>query len=101
PWRPPGSCICPYTTLFRSGGVVQDEHGRLLAIRRLGMWDLPKGKVDPGEAIDGAALREVREECGVQQLALVRPIAHTWHTYVREDRKSTRLNSSHVKISYA
>lgn len=70
-----------------AGGVVRDERGRLLAIRRLGKWDLPKGKVDPGEAIDGAALREVREECGVQQLALVRPIAHTWHTYVRDGRE--------------
>ncbi len=67
-----------------AGGAVQDEHGRLLAIRRLGLWDLPKGKVDHGEAIDAAAMREVREECGLVGLRLLRPLAVTWHTYARK-----------------
>lgn len=30
-----------------------------------GMWEFPGGKCEPGEAIDDAALRELREECGV------------------------------------
>jgi hypothetical protein len=40
-----------------AGGCVTNEHKHLLAILRLGMWDLPKGKVDAGEAVDAGALR--------------------------------------------
>jgi 8-oxo-dGTP diphosphatase len=49
--------------------LVADEQGRILAIRRSaassqfgGNWDLPGGKVDPGEAFDAALVREVAEE---------------------------------------
>jgi hypothetical protein len=41
-----------------AGGAVTDEHGRLLVIKRLGKWDLPKGKIDPGEGVTDAAFRE-------------------------------------------
>ncbi len=72
-----------YRLVHAAGGAVTDADGRLLAIHRLGCWDLPKGKVEPGEAIGAAALREVREECGLQRLKLVKPLVETWHTYVR------------------
>ena len=52
--------------------VIQDKEGRCLLLKRsrlcknnAGKWDLPGGKVDPGEAIDAALVREVAEECGV------------------------------------
>jgi 8-oxo-dGTP pyrophosphatase MutT (NUDIX family) len=70
-----------YTVVQAAGGLVLDQDGRLLVIKRLGRWDLPKGKVDPGEAIRDAALREVREECGLRTLELIQPIAVSWHTY--------------------
>lgn len=70
-----------------AGGVVLDADGRLLVIKRLGQWDLPKGKVERMESIPDAALREVREECGLQELQLVRPLARTWHTYERKGRQ--------------
>jgi len=66
-----------------AGGAVTDERGRLLAIHRLGRWDLPKGKVDDGEAIPEAAVREVQEECGLQHVTLLAPLCETWHTYER------------------
>ncbi|MBN1394183.1 MAG: NUDIX domain-containing protein [Pirellulales bacterium] len=52
--------------------LVADERGRILAIRRSaesnqfgGNWDLPGGKVDPGESFDAALLREAAEETGL------------------------------------
>lgn len=66
-----------------AGGAVTDANGRLLAIHRLGRWDLPKGKVEPDEAIEAAALREVREECGLHSLELEGPLCLTWHVYER------------------
>ncbi len=76
-----------YTTVKAAGGVVLDEQGRVLAIRRLGKWDLPKGKVEKGESMDAAALREVQEECGIQELQLLAPLMTTWHTYVRNGKQ--------------
>lgn len=70
-----------------AGGVVLDEQGRLLAIKRLGRWDLPKGKVEKGEAVDAGAVREVQEECGLVQVELLRPLTSTWHTYERKGRQ--------------
>src|SRR5690606_40971245 len=82
--RPPRSTLFPYTTLFRSGADHRDRRGP------------PHGRSGP------RLLRFPRHVPGV-------------HAEVREalrggrgdggagdgDRKSTRLNSSHVKISYA
>src|SRR4051794_41798920 len=49
-----------------AGGVVVDN-GRIAIVHRPkhGDWSLPKGKLDPGETWEQAALREVEEECGV------------------------------------
>lgn len=74
-----------YRFVAAAGGAVQDEHGRLLVIRRLGLWDLPKGKVDPGEGVADAAVREVQEECGLRTLRIAHPLPSTWHTYMRKD----------------
>lgn len=45
------------------GLVIKNEE--FLMIRRLGKWDLPKGKIEKGENSEEAALREVKEECGI------------------------------------
>lgn len=73
--------------VLAAGGLVVDEVSRLLAIKRLGVWDLPKGKVEKGEAVDLCAIREVKEECGLIDVKLVRPIMSTWHTYERKGRQ--------------
>lgn len=63
------------------GGLVYNDGGALLLIFRNGKWDLPKGKVDEGEAMDAAALREVQEETGLSKLQLIEPLTITYHTY--------------------
>jgi 8-oxo-dGTP diphosphatase len=53
------------------GGIVRDGAGRLLLIRRgqepsRGLWSLPGGRVEPGETLEQAVVREVREETGLE-----------------------------------
>ena len=72
-----------FVPLLAAGGAVSDDRGRLLVIHRLGVWDLPKGKVDAGESVEAAAVREVREECGLSEVHLEEFLCDTWHTYVR------------------
>ncbi len=51
-------------------GVAILEQGRVLAARRAhppalaGLWELPGGKLEPGESADHAAVREIGEELG-------------------------------------
>ena len=55
-----------------AGGVVKNPADELLFILRLGKWDLPKGKIEKGEKIKEAALREVEEECGGGGLKIIK-----------------------------
>src|SRR3712207_6939891 len=76
--RPPRSTLFPYTTLFRS---YREEPGRLLfasELKSLLQADRAPREIDP-VAVDDFLT----------------------YQYVPQDRKSTRLNSSHANISYA
>src|SRR5690242_21534702 len=79
--RPPRSTLFPYTTLFRSDlGQVQqiiNQREQVLRARtdRLQLFRLVSGKRS----------RQLHQQCACEP----------------EDRKSTRLNSSHMSISYA
>ena len=64
-----------------AGGLVYNELEELLLIKRQGKWDLPKGKVDDGETIERAALREVKEECGLDEVEINEFFTKTYHTY--------------------
>src|SRR3712207_7649574 len=74
--RPPRSTLFPYTTLFRSVEGGLQEH--------LAAFDLQPRNAVVGDVAGGADQED--------DLARFR---------VAEDRKSTRLNSSHANISYA
>jgi 8-oxo-dGTP diphosphatase len=57
-----------------AGAVVRDEHRRVLLVLRAnepgrGLWSLPGGRLEPGEDARAAAVREVREETGLDVVA--------------------------------
>lgn len=71
------------------GGVVFNSENAVLAIHRMGYWDLPKGKEEEGESIEETAIREVQEETGVQKLNLENFVCDTYHTY--KTKKGKRI----------
>lgn len=76
-----------YQIIEAAGGIVRHPSGKYLFIKRFGKWDLPKGKMEKGESPELAALREVREECGIANLKIVRELPSTYHTYKLEGNR--------------
>jgi 8-oxo-dGTP pyrophosphatase MutT (NUDIX family) len=68
-------------TIDAGGGVVYNENDEVLLILRRGKWDLPKGKLDPGESIIDCALREVIEETGLKNLTLLDKLTSSMYCY--------------------
>ena len=64
-----------------AGGLVTNGEAQWLFMLRRGKWDLPKGKLDPGETLERCAVREVGEETGLKQVRLEGPLPVTYHTY--------------------
>jgi 8-oxo-dGTP pyrophosphatase MutT (NUDIX family) len=64
-----------------AGGLVYTDDHELLLIFRRGKWDLPKGKVDEGESIEACAVREIKEETGIDISRNEGPLCTTFHTY--------------------
>src|SRR5256885_12613228 len=95
--RPPRSTLFPYTTLFRSRFLARLRVDRGGAAVEGVEEDLPVGvgaaAIDPVAA--GDALGRL-----VEILRLVVPLRRRAR-FGQVDRKSTRLNSSHLVISYA
>lgn len=81
-----------FEQLFRivpaAGGLVFNEKGEALLIFRRNYWDLPKGKIEENETIEAAALREVEEETGLQNIKLGDFLCETYHVY--RDSKNRR-----------
>ena len=74
-----------FKIIHAAGGIVSDENNEILMIFRYGRWDFPKGKVEEGENWETAALREVKEETGLQGITLLEPLPNTYHTYILHD----------------
>src|SRR3712207_8084056 len=79
--RPPRSTLFPYTTLFRSTSIDEEQHIRLAIANSNNEGSesaiSPSVPISPGES------------------------SYQIQNFQIRDRKSTRLNSSHANISYA
>src|SRR3712207_7970635 len=84
--RPPRSTLFPYTTLFRSYGEFAD---------------FLEAELAPRAPERDAVGREHYALTSRDFLGAAIDLDETYEWGVEEDRKSTRLNSSHANISYA
>src|SRR3712207_8660321 len=87
--RPPRSTLFPYTTLFRSDEFFEELFDDPLTIARLNVLER-QGRHEEYLRLAEAADETVRHAVMLSRLGRA-----------GEDRKSTRLNSSHANISYA
>lgn len=67
-----------------AGGIVH-EQDKILLIKRQGMYDLPKGHLEAGETLEECAIREVKEECGLEDVKITTPFMNTLHIYYRNE----------------
>jgi ADP-ribose pyrophosphatase YjhB (NUDIX family) len=78
PDAPPANSLVP-----AASAIVVDEAGRILLIRRSdnALWSIPGGAMEVGERIADAAIREVREETGLEVVpeAIVGIYSDPWH----------------------
>jgi len=70
-----------YFLIDAAGGLLLNSNGESLWIKRNGKWDLPKGKVEKDEPLDLAAVREVKEECGVVNVICGHHLGYSYHCY--------------------
>lgn len=78
-----------FTRIEAAGGIVRNQKEEYLFIKRLGIWDLPKGKLNKNEAVADGALREVTEETGLTKLIVTKQLPSTYHIYT--DKKGREV----------
>ena len=67
-----------------AGGLVRNlKTNHFLFIFRNKKWDLPKGRINKNEEVQKAAIREVEEETGVENLSITKPLNTTYHIFKR------------------
>ncbi len=70
-----------YNYIEAAGGLVNNSKGEYLFIKRFGIWDLPKGKIEEGESPEKASIREVEEETGIKYVDITGNLPASYHIY--------------------
>jgi ADP-ribose pyrophosphatase YjhB (NUDIX family) len=84
-----------FTIIKASGGFIYNNNKVLLIFRRK-KWDLPKGKLDVGEVLVACALREVKEETGLSEVAFEQSLCITYHTYYEQGKHILKESHWHL-----
>ena len=90
-----------FTRIDAAGGLILSPAQHYLFILRNGFWDLPKGKVEAGETLAQTALREVREETGINEVEIVRELTTTWHTSCMAGQETPILKKTRWFLMHA
>ena len=88
-----------YEPIVAGGGLVLNENKEVLFIFRGEKWDLPKGRIEEGEEIEEAAIREVEEECGIENVVLRGFLLNTYHLFIQGGKK--RLKETYWYLMYS
>ncbi len=84
------------------GGVLFEERNGemyVLLIRRRGLWDIPKGKIEEGESLEMCARREVAEEVGCILPDIVGSLGSTYHEYEMYDEVFIKTTWWYVMVT--
>ena len=76
-------------TIESAGGLVCNRYHHVLLMFKRGKWDMPKGRIEPGQGPVISALREVHEETGlnIEKLNVQGKLVSTWHTTSHQNIK--------------
>jgi len=80
-----------FEVIEAAGGIVRNSGNELLFIYRFDKWDLPKGKIEHGESREMAAIREVKEECGIEKIELGGALSTTYHIYMENNKEVLKI----------
>jgi len=80
-----------FKVVHAGGGLVTNPKNEVLFIFRSNVWDLPKGRHEEGESIEETAVREVEEECGAEDLKLIRPLIITHHLFYMDSIQQMKI----------
>ena len=80
-----------FKVVYAGGGLVVNPNNEILFIYRSNVWDLPKGRIEEGESIEETAVREVEEECGAEDLKLIRPLLVTHHLFYMDNIQQMKI----------
>ena len=72
---------------------LTNSKSEILFIYRNDKWDLPKGKAEKNEQLPQTALREVKEETGIKEVSINKPLDITYHIFRRN-------NEYRLKVTY-
>ena len=80
-------------TVIAAGGKITNSKSETLFIYRNDKWDLPKGKAEKNEQLPQTAIREVKEETGIKEVSINKPLDITYHIFHRN-------NEYRLKVTY-
>ena len=79
--------LCDFFIFQRAAGGIVFKDKSILSIFRNNRWDFPKGHIEANETDADAALREVTEETGIDNLTIEKDLDYTYHVYKNEDNQ--------------
>lgn len=81
-----GYLMNKFSVMQAAGGLIRHFQKGYLFIYKRGYWDLPKGKVDKGETMEQAAVRECMEETGITGLSIEKNLGLTFHIFEQKEK---------------